>query len=376
MDLVVVGAGFYGLTIAERAAAEGYAVRLIDSRSHIGGNAWSYFDERTGIEVHKYGSHLFHTSNQRVWDYVSQFTEFNNYKHRVFTVHKGQVYSLPVNLHSISQLAGRFIAPNEAADYLLLEPNSGSKSKNFEEEGIKRVGRKVFNAFFKGYTEKQWQTDVRELPPEIISRLPVRLNFDSSYFNDTWEGLPLQGYETWQTNMVQNPLISVELGKDYFSQDDLLSLSVPTVFSGPIDRFFGFKHGPLGWRTLDFEFEVRDEDDFQGTSVINYADAEPSYTRIHEFKHLHPERKGIKGTVIAREYSRFAGPSDEPYYPINTPEDRRKLSLYRREAEAQPNLHFGGRLGTYQYLDMHMAIASALTHWEEKVKPMLLGAEN
>lgn len=373
-DLVVVGSGFFGLTIAERAATAGYRVLVIDRRSHIGGNAFSDFEPQTGIEVHRYGSHLFHTSNQRVWEYVHRFTEFNNYRHHVFTNHQGRIYPMPVSLATMCDFFGEALNPAQARELVQaqIQTESISEPSNLEDKAISLIGRPLYEAFIRGYTAKQWQTDPRELPPEIITRLPVRYTFNNRYFNDTWEGLPIDGYTRWLSNMADHPGIEVRLDTDFFDFRGQLPSDMPIVYTGPIDEYFGFADGHLTWRTLDFEVEVAGVPDFQGTSVMNYADEDVPFTRIHEFQHLHPERKNTSGkTVIMREFSRFAHRSDEPYYPINTADDRKRLHLYREAAHQETNVVFGGRLGTYQYLDMHMAIASALTTFENEVLPLL-----
>ena len=378
-DLIIVGSGFFGLTIAERAATQlGKRVLVLDRRHHIGGNAYSEAEPQTGIEVHKYGAHLFHTSNKRVWDYVTQFTEFTGYQHRVYAMYKGQSYQFPMGLGLISQFFGKFYSPDDARA-LIAEQASEFESQdaaNLEEKAISLIGRPLYEAFVRGYTAKQWQTDPSELPADIIKRLPVRYNFDNRYFNDTYEGLPVDGYTKWLENMAANELIEVRLETDYFDvRDELRATSpdAPVVYTGPVDRYFEYSEGELGWRTLDFETEVLDTGDFQGTPVMNYNDADVPFTRIHEFRHFHPERSyPTDKTVIMREFSRFAESGDEPYYPINTGEDRAKLTAYRRLAKqetADAKVLFGGRLVTYQYLDMHMAIASALSMYDNVLRP-------
>ena len=373
MDLLVVGSGFFGLTIAERAAEAGRTVTVIDRRSHIGGNAYSEAEPETGIEVHRYGAHLFHTSNATVWEYVNRFTSFTNYVHRVYTTHRGVVFPMPVNLGTINQFFQAAYTPDQAR--ALVREQAGEfdvkSATNFEEKGIALVGRPLFEAFFRDYTAKQWQTDPQKLSGDIISRLPVRYTYDNRYFNDTWEGLPTDGYTAWLERMADHPNIEVKLDVDYFDESQPLNKKatvgqVPVVYTGPVDRYFDYAEGALSWRTLDFEQEVLDVRDFQGTSVMNYPDMDVPYTRIHEFKHFHPERKDVyesDRTVIMREFSRFAERADEPYYPVNTPADREGLLAYRELAKGEKDVHFGGRLGTYQYLDMHMAIGSALSLW-------------
>ena len=378
-DLVVVGSGFFGLTIAERAAERGKKVLVIERRSHIGGNAYSEFEPETGIEVHRYGAHLFHTSNEVVWEYVNRFTAFTNYQHKVYTQHKGEVYPLPINLGTINQFFGAAYSPTEAKALITEQAAElgDAEITNLEDKAISLIGRPLYEAFIRDYTEKQWQTSPRNLPGEIISRLPVRYNYDNRYFNDTYEGLPVDGYTAWLERMADHPNIEVRLNTDFFDESQPINKAavvgtVPVVYTGPLDRYFDDAEGKLTWRTLDFEEEVVDVADYQGTSVMNYADLDAPFTRIHEFKHFHPEREYPSAkSVIMREFSRFAEGDDEPYYPVNTPEDRAKVLAYRALAEAEPKVFFGGRLGTYQYLDMHMAIASALTMFENQIAAVL-----
>ncbi|MFE0022073.1 UDP-galactopyranose mutase [Amycolatopsis sp. NPDC059021] len=377
-DLVVVGSGFFGLTVAERAAAElGKKVLVLDRRSHIGGNAYSEAEPETGIEVHKYGAHLFHTSNKRVWEYVNRFTEFTNYQHRVFARVKDQVYSFPMNLALINQFFGKSHTPDEARELIAKQASEfeTENAQNLEEKAISLIGRPLYEAFIRGYTAKQWENDPKNLGANIITRLPVRYTFDNRYFNDTYEGLPVNGYTAWLEKMAEHENIEIRLNVDYFDVRDQIPAGTPTVYTGPLDRYFGYSAGRFTWRTVDFESEVADTGDFQGTSVVNYNDQEVPYTRIIEFRHFHPERDYPKDkTVIFREYSRFAGENDEPYYPINTPENREKLEAYRELAKVEArekNVLFGGRLGTYKYLDMHMAIGSALSMFDNKIAPHL-----
>ena len=377
MDLLIVGSGFFGLTIAERAAAAGRKVTVIDRRHHIGGNAYSEDEPTTGIEVHRYGAHLFHTSNPTVWEYVNRFTTFTNYVHRVYSTHKGEVYPLPINLGTINQFFRAAYTPDEARALIASQAGEfdAHEAKNLEERGIGLIGRPLFEAFIKDYTAKQWQTDARELPASIISRLPVRYNYDNRYFNDTWEGLPTDGYTAWLERMADHPNIEVKLNVDFFDETQPLNKKatvgqLPIVYTGPVDRYFDYAEGELGWRTIDLEEEVLDVGDFQGTSVMNYPDADVPFTRIHEFKHFHPERADrypTDKTVIMREFSRFAERGDEPYYPVNTAADREGLLAYRELAKGEQDVLFGGRLGTYQYLDMHMAIGSALSMWNNQL---------
>jgi UDP-galactopyranose mutase len=377
-DLLVVGAGFYGLTIAQRAASDlGKRVVVIDRRSHIGGNAYSEPDAATGIEVHRYGSHLFHTNSETVWDYVRQFGAFTDYRHHVYTTHKGHVYAMPINLGTICQFFGGQFTPAQARALVSEQARElGDRAPaNLEEKAISLIGRPLYEAFIRGYTAKQWQTDPRALPPDIIARLPVRYTFDNRYFSDRFEGLPLDGYTALCERMLDHRNIELRLGVDFFDLRPSVPASLPVVYTGAIDRFFDFAEGALTWRTLDFEWDVVDVPDFQGTSVMNYADEDTPFTRIHEFRHLHPERRYTgERTVIAREFSRFSAPNDEPYYPIDTADDKRTYLRYRERAARCANVHFGGRLGSYRYLDMHQAIGAALKAYETSIRPALLGA--
>jgi UDP-galactopyranose mutase len=377
-DLVIVGSGFFGLTVAERTATQlDKRVLVLERRNHLGGNAYSEPEPETGIEVHRYGAHLFHTSNKRVWDYVNQFTDFTGYQHRVFSIYQGRVYPMPVNLATICEFFGEYLTPDQARALVAEQAAEidGKAATNFEDKAISLIGRPLYEAFFRGYTAKQWQTDPKELPGATVTRLPVRYNFNNRYFNDTYEGLPVDGYTAWLQKMADHPNIEVRLDVDFFDVKGEIPAGTPIVYTGPLDRYFDYSEGELGWRTLDFESEVLPVGDFQGTPVMNYADEDVRYTRIHEFRHFHPERDYPSDkTVIVREFSRAAESGDEPYYPINTADDRSKLEKYRELAKREAREHgvlFGGRLGTYKYLDMHMAIGSALSAFDNKIAPHL-----
>ena len=374
IDLAVVGSGFFGLTVAERCASElGLRVLVIERRDHIGGNAYSEPEPETGIEIHRYGAHLFHTSNRQVWEYVNRFTTFTGYQHRVFSVYKGRVYPLPINLATICEYFGSVMSPDEARALIAKQSAEvpPGHAANLEQQAISLIGRPLYEAFFRGYTSKQWQTDPTKLPAEIVTRLPVRYTFNNRYFSDTFEGLPADGYTAWLERMADHKNIEVRLGTDFAGLRSSLLGNVPVVYTGPLDAYFGYAAGDLGWRTLDFDVEVLPTGDFQGTPVMNYADEDVPFTRIHEFRHFHPERDWYPKdkTVIMREYSRLAGRGDEPYYPINTAADRTRLLTYREMAEREPGVFFGGRLGTYKYLDMHMAIGSALSMYSNRLRP-------
>ena len=378
--VIVVGAGFFGATVAERIASQlQIPVAVLDRRDHIGGNSYSELDPVTGIEVHKYGTHIFHTSSEEVWKYLANFTEFNEYRHRVLAVHRGRVFSMPINLMTICSFFDRVFTPEEARRLVAEQASlsDDNNPSNLEDKAISLIGRPLYEAFIRGYTLKQWQTDPRSLPPEIISRLPVRYSFNDRYFSDVHEGMPLEGYAMIFKKMLSHPHIAIFKGVDFFSVRDQISPQQLIVYTGPIDRFFNYRAGRLNWRTIDFEKEVRAEADYQGTSVMNYVDIDVPFTRIHEFRHLHPERRypDGTGTVIFREYSRSAGPADEPYYPVGTSQDKAGYAAYRKLADAEPATIFGGRLGTYRYLDMHQAIGAALKAFSNEIAPRLVGSE-
>jgi UDP-galactopyranose mutase len=378
--VIVVGAGFFGATIAEQIARQlKMPVAVLERRSHIGGNAYSEIDQATGIEVHKYGSHLLHTSSEDVWQYLQRFTAFNDYRHRVLALHRGRVFTMPINLMTICNFFDRAFTPDQARQFIAAQISECGidTPSNLEEKAISLIGPQLYEAFIRGYTAKQWQTDPRQLPSDIITRLPVRYSFNDRYFSDRHEGLPLDGYTKIFERMLSHPLISVFTGTDFFCVRDQLSTDKLIVYTGPIDRYFEYRAGLLGWRTLRFEKEVLPTSDFQGTSVMNYVDVEVPFTRIHEFRHLHPERRypATSGTVIFREYSRVAGPEDEPYYPVSTAKDQAAYSAYRELAQGEPEVIFGGRLGTYRYLDMHQAIGAALKTFANQLVPRLTGTE-
>lgn len=366
-DLIVVGAGFYGATMAERAAAHGLRVLVLDRRAHIAGNAYSEPDLATGIEIHRYGPHFFHTPNEMVWTYLNRFSAFTRWEFRGWSVHKGQAYPLPINLATICQFFGRRLTPDEARKLIETQAKEldGRSPENLEEKAIASIGRPLYEAFVKNYTFKQWQTDPRELPASIVGRLPVRYTFDGRYFSDRFQGQPIDGYTPIVERMLANPNIDVALGADWRDLRALAPRDKQVVYTGPVDEYFDYAEGELGWRTTRFEPEVVATGDHQGTVVLNYADLDVPFTRIAEYRHLHPERDyPADRSIIVREYPRFAQRGDEPFYPIGRTEDRERYRRYQARAEAETNVLFGGRLGTYTYLDMHQAIALALRDWE------------
>lgn len=376
-DLLVVGAGLFGLTVAEHAARDGAKVLVLERRDHIGGNAYDYLDEETGVTVHKFGSHLLHSPNERVWDYLGRFTEFTDYQHRVFANSDGQVYSFPMNLGLIAQVYGRYFTPDEAKALIADEASEidSEAASNLEEKAISLIGRPLYERFVKNYTAKQWQTDPKELDASIITRLPVRYSFDNRYFTDPFQGQPAKGYTAMFEAMAAHPNIEIRYGVDYFAERDTFR-GIPTVYTGPLDEYFGYELGRLPWRTVDLVNEVVEVDDFQGTSVMNYNDADVPFTRILEHQHYDPQAAGNKvagKTIITREYSRFAEEGDEVYYPINSDSSRELASAYKAKAKAEEEhgIYFGGRLGNYAYLDMWQAANSAIHLYEKKLQGKL-----
>ncbi len=374
-DLVVVGSGLFGLTVADLVARElGFRVLVVERRNHIGGNAWSVVEPTTGIEVHRYGAHLFHTSNESVWAYVRRFTEFTDYQHRVFTVVGDKVFPLPINLGTICSYFERHLSPDEArrlvADQAAepgLEPD-----RNLEEKAVSLIGRPLYDAFIRGYTAKQWQLDPKDLPAEVITRLPVRYTFDNRYFTDTYEGLPRDGYAAWLTRMATHPRIDVLLDTDYFAVRTELPTGSRRSTRGRSTATSATPPAPSPGGPWTSTRRSWMSPTTKGTPVMNYADESVPWTRIHEFRHFHPERDYPQDrTVIVREYSRTAGVGDEPYYPVNGPDDRARLARYRELARQEPDVYFGGRLGSYLYLDMHMAISSAMSMVRNRLGPRL-----
>ena len=369
--VVVVGAGFYGAVMAERFAADlGWKVLLLEKRGHIGGNSWSCPDPATGIEVHTYGPHIFHTSHERGWTYLNRFATFNSYRHTVWATRRGRVYPLPFGLAAISLLLGRRLAPEEARAWMQAEvAREGIRAPgNLEEKALSLVGRTLYEAFVKEYTEKHWGRKATELPAYIITRLPVRFTYDVGYYNDRWQGIPIGGYGALFQRLLRHPNIEVRLNTDFFKVRDALPPHDLLVYSGPLDRFFDYKHGRLGWRSVRFEPQVLDLPDFQGTSVMNECDGAVPYTRTHEFKHFTPELK-FDRTVIFREYSFAPGPENDLYYPVRAPADLALHAKYMEAAATVPHVVFGGRLGAYAYLDMENTVSTALEMFDQlKVK--------
>ena len=355
-DFLIVGAGLFGAVFAHEAQARGKKCLVIDRRSHIAGNA--YTESIEGINVHKYGAHIFHTSNKEVWDYVNRFAEFNNYINAPVAVYKDELYNLPFNMNTFSKLWGvktpaeaKAIIEEQAARENVEEP------RNLEEQALKLAGRDIYEKLIKGYTEKQWGRSCTELPAFIIRRLPFRFIYDNNYFNDRYQGIPVGGY----TGMIERMLggVEVRLDTDYF---DFIrenpGIAEKTVYTGMIDEFFGYRLGVLQYRSVRFETEVLDTDNYQGNAVVNYTEREVPYTRIIEHKHFEFGKQ--EKTVVSREYSSEWKPGVEPYYPINDEKNGALYEEYRKLAETVPDVIFGGRLGEYRYYDMDKVIASAL----------------
>jgi UDP-galactopyranose mutase len=373
MKYFIIGAGFWGATVAERIAVVlKEPVVVIDKRNHMGGNCYSSLAEDTGIECHRYGSHIFHTSLPEVWEYINQFGQFTSYQHKVFIKYQGRVFTMPINLSTINAFYGKNFDPGEAEAFLRAEIARDyiSEPKNLEEKAISLIGRPLYEAFIKGYTHKQWEHDPKELPASIISRLPFRTNYNTNYFKDTWQGVPKEGYFNIFKQMLDNPLITVRLNTEYESIKDHIPTDATVIYTGMPDQLFNYKYGELEWRSLRFEWETLPVRDFQGTTVMNYADVEVPFTRLHEFKHYHPERTAafeLGSTVICREYSKTYKRGDEAYYPVNNARNNDLYARYAEEAAKTPNLILGGRLGAYHYWDMDKAIANALEIFKEKI---------
>lgn len=362
----VIGAGITGCVLAERLATLFKRnVIILEKRSVVGGNSFAEIDPETGIEIHRYGSHIFHTNDEIVWNYIRKFTDFNSYRHRVMLRSGGRVYSMPIDLKTINDFYGAQFTPGEAKAFLAEEINKEriAEPSDLEEKAISLVGRGLYNSMIRNYTAKQWGKDPKTLPESIINRLPVRYRYDDSYFGTPWQGIPVNGFASMFEALLANPLIEVRTGVDYFDIRSSLPKDSAVFYTGMIDRLFDFCYGNLEWRSLQFEIETVPVCDYQGTSVMNYGDPDVPYTRIHEFKHYHPEWHGPyekPQTVICREYPRAWSSDAEAYYPVNDSVNHKRLAKYMAEAEQFSNLIVCGRLGSYRYLDMDSAIASAL----------------
>ncbi len=368
---IVVGCGIFGAVIAERIASVlRKPVTIVEKRSHSGGNCHSFIDGETGIECHRYGSHIFHTSDEKVWQYINRFTAFTDYRHKVLTVSGGKVYFMPINLKTLCDVFGRFLSPAEARKLLNEAKQDPAAARNLEEKAIALIGPNLYQRFIRSYTVKQWNKEPKDLPADIITRLPVRTDFNTDYFADPHQGVPVNGYFRLFEKILSDPRITVLYNTDFSTIRSQVRPGTKVIYTGMIDEFFDHCAGFLEWRTLQFDWETLPVRDHQGTAVVNYADEEVPYTRIHEFKHYHPERKipfELNKTIICREYSRTRREADEAYYPVNTAANQKLFAEYREMAGEIPDLIFGGRLGSYSYLDMDKAIAGALNCFETQI---------
>lgn len=355
-DYLIIGAGLFGAVFAQQAKQAGKTVLVIDKRDHIGGNV--YTEEIEGINVHIYGAHIFHTNNKRVWDYVTRFADFNRFTNSPVANYKGELYSLPFNMYTFNKMWG-VVTPQQAADKIAEQREAAgiTEPQNLEEQAISLVGTDIYEKLVKGYTEKQWGRDCKDLPAFIIKRLPVRLTFDNNYFNALYQGIPIGGYTKLVASMLDG--IDVRTGIDYLAQkEELDALANTVIYTGPIDAYFDYRLGALEYRSVRFETEVLDIPNFQGNAAVNYTDRETPYTRIIEHKWF--EFGTQEKTVISREYSSEWKVGDEPYYPVNDEKNGKLYAAYKELADAEQNVVFGGRLGEYKYYDMDAVIASAL----------------
>lgn len=357
VNIGVVGAGFSGAVIAHQLAQQGYSISVFDSRSHVAGNCHTQRDSQSGIMVHVYGPHIFHTDNERVWQFVNRFTSFEPYVNRVKALTGGRVFSLPINLLTINQFFGKALNPSDATKFIAeLGDSSIVDPRTFEEQALRFVGHDLYEAFFKSYTVKQWGVNPAQLPASILKRLPIRFNYDDNYFAHRYQGMPRDGYTSIVERLLDHPQITLYLNQT-FRREEVAGFR-HVFYSGPLDAWFDHSDGHLGYRTLDFE-PIRAKGDYQGCAVLNYCDDSVDWTRICEHKHFSPWETHEE-TLCFREYSRDCQPGDVPYYPIRLVEEKASLSHYVEHAKREKGVTFVGRLGTYRYLDMDVTIAEAL----------------
>lgn len=361
-NILIVGAGFSGAVIARQLAEQGHRIRIIDLRDHIGGNSYDARDPQTDVMVHVYGPHIFHTDNETVWNYVTQHAEMMPYVNRVKATVNGQVFSLPINLHTINQFFAKTCSPDEARALIAEKGDSSiQEPKTFEEQALRFIGKELYEAFFKGYTIKQWGMEPSQLPASILKRLPVRFNYDDNYFNHRFQGMPKLGYTKMIESIANHENITIELQQSFNAEEREKYDHV--FYSGPLDAFYSYQYGRLGYRTLDFE-KFTWQGDYQGCAVMNYCSLDVPYTRITEHKYFSPWETH-EGSVCYKEYSRECGEKDIPYYPIRQMGEMALLDKYLSLAESEKNITFVGRLGTYRYLDMDVTIAEALNTAEK-----------
>jgi len=361
-DYLIIGAGLFGSTFAYEATKRGKRCLVIDKRNHVGGNV--YTENIEGINVHKYGAHIFHTNNKKIWDYVNQFVEFNRYTNSPIANYKGEIFNLPFNMNTFNKLWG-VITPQQAKEKIEEQKTAANikSPSNLEEQAISLVGTDIYNKLVKGYTEKQWGRPATELPAFIIKRLPVRFTYDNNYFNDKYQGIPIGGYNIIIERMLEN--VDIKLNIDFFEEkDDLEKLADKIVYTGMIDQYFDYKLGVLEYRSLSFEHEILNMENYQGNAVVNYTDRETPYTRIIEHKHF--EYGSQEKTVVTKEYPKEWKKGDEPYYPVNDTKNNELYKKYKKLAEKEKNVIFGGRLANYKYYDMHQVIGQALVTVEKE----------
>ena len=367
-DYLIVGSGLYGSIFAREATNKGYKCLVIDKRDHVGGNIFT--EKVEGINVHKYGAHIFHTNNQKVWDYINQYATFNRFTNSPVANYKGELYSLPFNMYTFNKMWG-VVTPEEAKEKIEEQKKEiKGEPKNLEEQAISLVGRDIYEKLIKGYTEKQWGRDCKDLPAFIINRLPVRLTFDNNYFNALYQGIPIGGYTKMIANLLEG--IEVRLNTDYLEHKaELDAVASKVVYTGPIDAYFDYCLGTLEYRSVRFENELLDKPNFQGNAAVNYTDRETPWTRIIEHKWFEfgkdENGKELEKTVISREYSSEWKPGDEPYYPVNDEKNGALYKKYKELADKEENVIFGGRLGEYKYYDMDAVIASVLERCEKEL---------
>ena len=375
--IYIIGAGLFGSVMAERITSQlKIPVTVIEKRPHTGGNCYSFNEPKTGINCHKYGAHIFHTSDKEVYEYISQFVELNNYRHQVLTRSNNNIYQMPINLKTVNQFFDLTLSPSECEDFLKkkIALSYNPNPQNLEEQAISLIGDELYNAFIKGYTTKQWQRDPKELPSYIIKRLPFRTSYNSDYFTDRYQGIPIGGYQPLFEGLLANKLISIKLQTSYENVAKEITKQDWIIYTGAPDELFNYQYGKLEWRSLDFKWEIKNVHDYQGIAVMNEADTDVPYTRTHEFRHFHPEAEkdyNQEKTVVCREFSKEYSDGDTPYYPIDTPYNRELYAKYLNLAKATPNLILGGRLGMYKYMDMDKTIRAALDTFES-VKDQLI----